>query len=139
MDIDEGEVYGPALARAYVLESKVAHYPRIVIGEELNRYLEAVAGQQATTGEERAHVGLALRSLKLLAIDDDGHTFLDYLGEDIKRVMATEIVQLAYNFVIKESIRHKECRDSKLGFRYALLRNYFDTRLPDWGISLQSE
>jgi hypothetical protein len=39
MDIDNDDIYGPALARAYTLESKVAQYPRIVIGEELILYL----------------------------------------------------------------------------------------------------
>ena len=143
MDIDEGELYGPALARAHTLESKVAQYPRIVIGEELIRYLREVAGQQASTSEERAHVELAKSSLKLLAVDDDGHTFLDYLGDDIRITLQfgpiNNVVQEAYNFIIQEAIMHKEGLNSKLGFRYTLLRNYFESRLPLWGISLQSE
>jgi len=143
MNIDEGELYGPALACAHTLESKVAQYPRIVIGEELILYLRAVSGQPASIGEENAHVELAKRSLKLLAVDDDGYTFLDYLGDDIRMTLQhgpiKNLVQDAYKFIIQESIRHKEVRNSKLGFRYTLLRNYFESRLALWGISLQSE
>jgi hypothetical protein len=34
-EIGPGEIYGTALERAYLLECKVASYPRIVIGDEL--------------------------------------------------------------------------------------------------------
>lgn len=141
MDIEEGEVYGPALARAHRLESNVAQYPRIVIGEELVRYLQMVAGQKAITEEERVHARLATRSLGLLAVDDDGCTFLDWLGNDIRTSFQKreELVRTAYNFIIQEYVKHKEARNSKLAFRYTLLRNYVESRLPDWGIGLQSE
>jgi hypothetical protein len=141
MDIEDGEIYGPALARAYNLESSVAQYPRIVIGEELIRYLQMVARYQAFTGEEKAQAGFAAKSLGLLAVDDDGRTFLDWLGSGIRTTFQqhTELVLSAYNFIIQESIKQKEDRNSKLGFRYTLLRNYVESRLPDWGVGLQSE
>ncbi len=142
MDIEEGEVYGPALARAYRLESKVAQYPRVVVGEELVRYLQSISGLEGiTAAEEQAHADLATRALGLLAVDDDGCTFLDWLGSDIRSTFQKHVehVRIAYNFIIHESIKHKEARNSKLGFRYTLLRNYVESRLPDWGIDLQSE
>lgn len=141
MNIEEGEIYGPALARAYRLESRVAQYPRIVIGEELVRYLQMVAGQQALTKEDEANSALAARSLRLLAVDDDGCTFLDWLGNDIRSSFQKhpELVRNAYDFIIQESIKHKDSRNSKLGFRYTLLRNYVESRLPHWGIDFQNE
>jgi hypothetical protein len=39
MEVHEGEFYGPALSRAYTLESRVATYPRAIVGEELVNYL----------------------------------------------------------------------------------------------------
>jgi hypothetical protein len=80
MDIGKGEIYGPALARAYNLESRVAQYPRIVIGEELARYLQAVARQEVLTIEDKANADLAVKSLKLFVVDDDGCTILDSWG-----------------------------------------------------------
>src|SRR5207244_7206404 len=38
-EIGPGEIYGTALERAYLLEDRVAKYPRLVIGDELWRYL----------------------------------------------------------------------------------------------------
>lgn len=38
-ELDNGEIYGPVLYKAYELESKVAEYPRIVVGKELINYL----------------------------------------------------------------------------------------------------
>jgi hypothetical protein len=136
MEINEGEIYGPALARAHILESKVAQYPRIVIGQELLRYLKEIVGYQATTGEERAHVKLAEKSLKLITTDYDKHNVLDYLGDgirnSIKDVSIKEMVYDAYNFIVRELEKHKEEQNSKLEVRYKLLKNYFESRLPAW-------
>lgn len=142
INLEEGEIYGPALARAYRLESRVAQYPRIVIGDELVRYLQIVAKQHSITKEDEANSLLADRSLRLLAVDHDGCTFLDWLGNDDIRLSFQkypEIVKKAYDFIIQESIKHKDNRNSKLGFRYTLLRDYIETRLPNWDIDFHSK
>lgn len=41
-EIGPEEIYGTALERGYLLERDVARYPRIVIGDELWKYLNAV-------------------------------------------------------------------------------------------------
>ena len=43
--LDGCEVYGPALARAYCLESEAAEYPRVVVGGDLVRFLNDIAVQ----------------------------------------------------------------------------------------------
>jgi hypothetical protein len=142
MDIDKDEVYGPALAWAYSLESRVANYPRIVIGQTLTRYLQDMASLPKPTKEGIINRKSAVRSLNILKVDDDGNTILDYLGEDVRNVMLLpeqQVVQKAYNLVIEQSNKHKAEKNTKLGFRYSLLRNYFESRLPSWGISIQSE
>jgi hypothetical protein len=40
-EIGPGEIYGTALERAYLLKCRVAKYPRLVIGDELWRYLNS--------------------------------------------------------------------------------------------------
>lgn len=142
-NIDENEIYGPALARAYTLESKVAHYPRIVIGEELVRYLNAVATAPAATTEQQMNAVTAQSCIRLMTTDDDGHSILDYLGEEFRDSLemvhsTADIVQMAYNFVLTESQKYQAEKNSKLGFRYTLLRNYFEDRLPNWGFELQA-
>lgn len=44
-ELDNGEIYGPVLYKAYELESKVAEYPRIVIGQKLINYLTNLANK----------------------------------------------------------------------------------------------
>jgi hypothetical protein len=143
-NIDDGEIYGPALARAYTLESKVAHYPRIVVGAELVRYLNAVASSPMTTVEEQINATTAQSCLKLLTEDDDGQAILDYLGDEFKDnlqavPLTPEVVQMAYNFVMSESIKYQTEKNSKLGFRYTLLRNYFEARIQKWEIEPLTE
>lgn len=146
MDIDRDEIYGPALSRAYTLESKVAQYPRIVIGEELVRYLKEIEGLNTNITSsiyDRMNVRAAMKSLELLTEDCDGQMIVDYLGLSIRNVIRStnpEIIQLvlqAYKFIIEECFRYRG--NSKLAFRYTLLRNYFESRLPDWGINIQNE
>jgi hypothetical protein len=140
MELEEDEIYGPAIARAYNLESRVAQYPRIVIGEDLIQYLRMIS-EKTSTMEEKSNAMLATRSLKLLAIDDDGYTFLDWLGSGTRTTFPKPQEQALkiYNFIIQESDTHKKNRNTKLGLRYALLRDYALSRLPDWGLSFEAE
>lgn len=71
--------------------------------------------------------------IKLLAQDDDGYPFVDYLGQTFhtltKKQIPVSIIEKAYENVIKASNYFKEAKNSKLAFRYAVLRDYFDDRL----------
>lgn len=46
IDLTDDEVYGPVLERAHFLESKVADYPRIVLGDDLTAYLDELEHQK---------------------------------------------------------------------------------------------
>jgi hypothetical protein len=132
IEIDNDEIYGPALSRAYNLESSVAQYPRVVIGEELIKYLNAHCNQEEKDIFSKISKESANACLKLLAIDDDGYPFIDYLGEYFKESMDEtynlEIIEKAYGFVMTESEKHKAQKNPKLAFKYTLLRNYFEER-----------
>ncbi|MGO9314051.1 MAG: hypothetical protein ACLQBD_14560 [Syntrophobacteraceae bacterium] len=41
-------------------------------------------------------------------------------------------IQMAYDRVLEALAEFKEAKNTKLAFRYALLRNYFEDRLPIW-------
>jgi hypothetical protein len=70
-----GQLFGPAVVRAYVLESKVARFPRVVVGEEVfDQFKENPALWVHDLDTE-------MRTLKgLLRRDFDGEYFVDYLS-----------------------------------------------------------
>ena len=135
-EIYEGDIYGPALANAYRLENVIAQYPRIVIGDELIRYFNSIKQSQDDNVFIRANKLMVEEAEKMIAIDDDGHQIVDYLGEVFKArfnsVEMTKAVFDAYEFVLAQSAKWQAERNSKLAFRYTHLRNYFESRLPIW-------
>jgi hypothetical protein len=58
-EIGPGEIYGTALERAYDLEGEVAKYPRIVIGDELSKYLNSVLAEFEKSTKPMARVRVA--------------------------------------------------------------------------------
>ena len=140
IEVKHNEIYGAALARAYALESHVANYPRVVIGKELQSYLQFLA--ESTEMDEVAQVSreMAKQSMEFLAVDDDGYPFIDFIGSAVQREMAkmengTELVRRAYSFVLESSKEFQSKQNSKIAFKYTLLRRYMESRLGLWGIN----
>lgn len=139
VEMNENEIYGPVVAEAYNLESKIARYPRIVVGEELKGYLLAHTKEDSGGSNiySNLRIEFAKECMNLLSQDDDGYTIIDYLGEGFKKNMPKEIgveqfVSNAYEFIVKQSYKWQQQKNSKLAFRYSLLRDYFEARLPLW-------
>ena len=135
-NIEENEIYGPALSRAYLLESHVADYPRIVVGEELERYLKYIIHGDHENSYDQISKAPGRRCYECLDMDEDGHMIVDYLGDTYANVFAKKdhypFIEKAYNNVLLSLERFKKEKDSKLAFRYALLKRYFDNRMHLW-------
>ena len=133
-----GEIYGEALARAYILESKEAGYPRVLIGDELFKYLSfgLLNTQQTTTAIVTKEREIIRKSLGLITVDSDGKRILDYLGHGIAGLgissVTNTLVRAAYQFVLEEHERLLSNGNNKLSGRYENLRRYFELRLPLW-------
>jgi hypothetical protein len=144
-EIGPGEIYGTALERAYLLESKEAGYPRIVIGDELWNYLNVARSNFAaqTTPEAKTISAIIDRMLLLIAVDEDGKRILDYLGPVISELPGTEdkfkngMIQPLDEFVLAEQQRVMNLDDPKLIVRYEALRKYVESRLPLWGVTVK--
>lgn len=141
-EIGPQEIYGTALEQGYKLECKVAQYPRIVIGDEFIKYLDAATAR--FEGEDTPLANSAKRVLQkiktLITTDADGSKVLDYLGPVIveqgtqDRRIKDNMVAPAYEFLLAEQKRIITTEDSKLISRYAAFRAYFESRLTLWGI-----
>ena len=139
-ELENGEVYGPALFKAYNLESKIAQYPRIVIGPELINYLINLSKKNPQMPNQDP-IGIELckitadKCLEMIIKDFDGYNIVDYLGDEIKKIYShpsvnykisyEEIFERASKFVEEEYQKRKKMKDSKLALRYYLLSNYF--------------
>jgi len=134
IDITKNEVYGPALARAYALESKIADYPRIVIGTELMNYIITTRDQPPTDTTAIIAKGIAEKCLACITEDDDGYLIIDHLGENYRQIFGevinANVIKQAYGKVLNFHATFQE--NKKLAERYSRLKKYYDTRLPIW-------
>ena len=134
VELHPGELYGPAVARAYELESEVAQYPRIVVGPETVRFLQAHAANTAEDVFSQTDREWASRCLDMLVQDADGHWLLHYLGEKfqfaVTRGQHEELYKDARQFVQDQLALHQHRQNSKLAFRYSHLLLYFNAHPP---------
>lgn len=134
VELNPGELYGAAVARAYELESEVAQYPRIVVGAEAVKLLKvhsANPGQDVYSRNDRA---LAELCLGMLAQDVDGNWLVHYLGEGFQNAVShnhhAELYSRAKKFVYEQLNEHHANSNTKLALRYSHLLHYFDEHPP---------
>lgn len=134
-ELHPGELYGAVVARAYELESEVAGYPRIVIGQQLLKFIDLHCSTTATdpfTSYDRA---LAHICRGMIAVDDDSYAVLNYLGSGYRTITPPEIHSELYAraraFVHSQLRSHRESKNSKLAFRYVQLASFFEAYPPE--------
>ena len=129
VELNPGEIYGAALARAYELESEVAGYPRIVLGTELIKYLELHANNTASDPFSQNDGALAAVCLSMVSEDFDGVAIINYLGESFRKYISDQshpqLYKMARQFVAGQLSVHHASGDSKLSDRYSRLSTYF--------------
>jgi len=145
--VPDDEIYGPVLASVHRLESRVAQWPRVVLGDGLAQYLHSLAGPVGGTVPD-AQVLRALEVyLDLIQKDVDGWPILDYLGRWTQRVAlrhrdpknSTHAERKAYRFVKKQAERYRDERNEKLAVRYNLTLEYLRSRAHLWPGMLDEE
>jgi hypothetical protein len=134
------DIYGPAVAEAYGLESKVAQYPRIVVGKALREYIEAVKKSGGRDEYSSVMRKMAEECSLLICEDcDDGVPMLDFLGEAMfsfyrerRATKSLDTVRKAIAYVKEEHDRLKREGDPKMAMRYGRLRAYCSSREHLW-------
>jgi len=130
VELHDNELYGAIVANSYILESEVAKYPRIVIGEYTVRYLK---GHLAVPPDNKIDIynrNMARLCLNLIANDQDGRYILNYLGKDFRRQItqdeAPDMFKEAFSYATSQLTLHKENNNEKLIQRYEWLLKYFE-------------
>ncbi len=139
--IPPNEVYGSALAGAYELESDKADYPRIVVGNNLWKYVRYVETATPTTKYGKRANALAKNCIDFLANDYDNSRILDVIGKAVKLSkigVNQDIVEKNYYFIIETQRLYRQKSDTSLYQRYKKLQNYFEKHLSVWGLNLSS-
>lgn len=123
-------LYGPVVANAYELESKVAQYPRIVVGQRVVDFLEARLADTSDDAFTMANRVMAGLCRGMLFKDVDGCWIVHYLGEAFK-VSVTDTHHRYFHdkaraFIFEQLEEHRKSQNDKLAVRYSQLLNYFD-------------
>lgn len=122
------ELYGSALAHAYKLESEVAQWPRVVVGEGLVGYLQHYATDGDNSLSSRLRREMGSLCLKLLAVDVDGNHIVDYLGSVYSKVTKGELerptIDRAQRYVEQQIAHWRQVNDIRLVERYEIVRSY---------------
>jgi hypothetical protein len=129
-------IFGPALVRAYRLESQLALFPRVIVDPQ-------VLGLIAVTAEERV-IPFRDRLAAITKRDTDGLTFIDYLHMDIMAVEnAPEMHTLFEEIRTKTSTALAAARsDIRVFQKVAWLANYYNeslSRMIDEGVAVLAD
>jgi hypothetical protein len=135
VELHPGELYGAVVARAYELESEVAGYPRIVIGQQLLKFIDLHCLTTANDPFTRYDRTLAHICRDMISVDDDSNAVLNYLGPGFRFITSPEIHYELYDrarkFVQSQLRSHQESKNSKLAFRYVQLASFFEAFPPE--------
>lgn len=125
-----GGLYGPVVANAYELESKVAQYPRIVVGQRVVDFLEAHLSNTNDDPFTQGNRSWAQLCRDMLLKDDDGQWIVHYLGATFQHSVTHTnhdfIQNKARAFLIDQLKEHRKSKNKKLTLRYNQLLNYFN-------------
>jgi hypothetical protein len=131
------EVYGPVLSSAYHLESKVAKWPRLVVGPGFVSFISALAARPGDRPEDILSRKTGEIIKKLVSIDSDGQPIVDYLGEGFYNLLKSVPLPWAsyvsagraFAATALDTFRDK---NEKLAAKYGPLLQYIDANLARW-------
>lgn len=128
-----GEPYGPALAKAHHLESKVAGHPRILVGPGVLSYLDWIKDRPEHDGAAEANRGAAMSCQNCITKDTDGCSIVDYLNDEFANygndpAIWRKIQADTFPFIVSELDRFKKENNQQLAERYERLAAYFRSR-----------
>jgi len=135
-ELNDNELYGCVVAKSYELESQIAKWPRIVLGPELVRYLDAHEQLPGDELEIQYIRSLAKCCKRMIVVSDDGFHMVDYLGPGFKEYVANSIDSSLFteaaSFVEGQLKHWEQMSDETLEERYRQLQSYFERNREIW-------
>ncbi len=126
------EIYGAALEQAYTLESKLAGYPRVIVGNGLLKFLSLTEDDLDTTEDKKLVKYMNDSTKELLLRDNDGLLVLNYLSNHILKLFKSpntqapkELFRNGLAFAEREHERFLDKGNLKLASRYGRLCSFF--------------
>lgn len=129
-----GELYGCALAHAYRLESEVAKWPRVVVGEGLLGYLQHYQESAGSDISGQFRRDMAALCQGMISEDVDGQLILHYLGPGFAKAvqsgMEGDIINQAKKFIGAQLAKWETEGNSLLSERYRIISQYYEQHRP---------
>ncbi len=133
-ELAPGDLSGCAVVKAYEIESKIAQYPRIVVGPYFLDYLHKQSQNAGMEYHARLNKMLADICLGFLLKDVDGQCIIHYLGGPFRAFMGKESHSYVYagalKFVQESLSKFRDENNTKLLPRYSQLLDYFVKHAP---------
>jgi len=127
-EIEDGELFGPAIAHAHYMEAKKAVYPRVAIHDNVIEYLDTFAELSGETDTESTYqLEMAKLCREMISKDTDGIYILDYLGHAMWDVAFRggdqSLLDDAFEFINgQKDLFHK---NKKIFKKYRYAHSYF--------------
>lgn len=132
-----GELYGSALAHAYRLESEVAKWPRVVVGEGLLGYLQHYADSPDSDISSQFRREMAALCRAMIAEDIDGQLIIHYLGPGYSKAVQSgiegDIIDRAKEFIKLQFAKWEHEGVHMLAERYRIVGQYYQEHRPGEG------
>ncbi len=129
-----GELYGSALAHAYRLESEVAKWPRVVLGDGLLDYLQYYSESPGADISSQFRREMAKLCQGMISDDIDGQKILHYLGTGFATAVPSDlqgdIILRAKSFIDLQLAKWKQEGDDVLAQRYRIVGQYYQQHRP---------
>jgi len=129
IDLYPNEIYGPASLCAYNLESEVAGYPRVVVGQGLLDELTRLEASQGTDWNSIASRQIAAKCREVLCHDPiDGLPMLNPLSKSVlgmNRANPTAVPK-AIQWAHAQLAVHEKVADGKVAEKYRRLLVYLE-------------
>jgi hypothetical protein len=133
----ENFLYSPALTRAYDIESKVAKYPRTLIGDRVQGFLRLVSNMPSIDVDSALAREMAAKIQELFFVDRDGQVALDFYGPVARDLfgntaLARTLAERAWTYATSAERIYRAQGNPQVTEKYEWLVAYMAERRRHW-------